>query len=113
MLKNLKNNNNGIVFVTVLIMIIVSMVLVISALSLNISQSKSSERELKLIQAEILAEGGMWQIFTNQLDASPGTSMIYTETIGNMTFTINADIDSGGSGPAGSSSVPMDITVSF
>ena len=113
MLKDLKNNNHGVVFVTVLIIIIVTMVLAISALSLNVSQVKSTESELKHLQARILTEGALARILVNQLSGSPTNPISYSETIGNTTFTIVANIDALGAGPPGSRSVPAGITINF
>ena len=113
MLKNLKSNNRGIVFVTVLIIIIVAMVLAVSALSLNVSQVKSTEDELKYIQARMLAEGGFARIYINQISSSPSSSIIYTETLGNTAFNINASIDNAGPGPIGSESSPAAVEVTF
>lgn len=113
MLKQLNTNEHGIVFVTVLILVIVAMILAMTALSLNLSQVKSTENELKHIQAGLLAEGAFSELFTNQFTGTPGTSMSYTEQLGNTTFTITSQIDGSGSGPAGSESVPMTIDVSF
>jgi len=113
MLKNLQNNNQGVVFVTVLIIVIVAMILAISALSLNVSQVKSTENELKYLQAEVLADGGLFQMLTNQFSPSAGSSTTYSETVGYTTFNITVDIDGSGSGPAGSESVPLDVNVDF
>jgi hypothetical protein len=114
MLKELRNNDRGVVFVTVLIVIITTMVLAISALSLNISQIKSTENELKYLQAKTLADGGLVRIVADQFSASPSTSDTYSETVGDTTFTVTSNIDtSGPGGPIGSNSVPLDIVVTF
>ena len=112
MLKDLKNNEHGIVFVTVLIVILTTMVLAVSALSLNISQIKSTENELKYIQARILADGGLVQILSTQFVGTPITSNTYNETVGDTIFTIQSN-STGGAGPVGSASAPLDITVTF
>jgi hypothetical protein len=112
MLRDLKNNNNGVVFITVLIIVIVTMILAISALSLNISQIKNTENELKHIQDELLYDGALARFLINQFSSSPSNTIIYPETVGNTTFSIVANIE-GGSGPIGSNSIPLDITVSF
>jgi len=112
MLKDLKNNEHGVVFVTVLIVIITTMVLAVSVLSLNISQIKSAENELRYIQAKILADGGLVQILSTQFVGTPITTNTYTETVGDTTFTIESDITAG-AGPAGSNSIPLDIVVTF
>jgi len=113
MLKELKNNDRGVVFITVLIVIITTMVLAISALSLNISQIKSTENELKYIQAKVLADGGLFRIITNQFLASPSNIITYTETVGDTLFTITSNIDGSVSGPIGSNSVSLEIDVVF
>ena len=111
--KDLKNSEHGVVFVTVLIVIITTMVLAISVLSLNISQIKSTENELKYIQAKVLADGGLFEILSTQFVGTPETSMNDTIQVGNTTFTIQSDITACGTCPAGSNSVPLDITVTF
>jgi hypothetical protein len=109
MFKDLRNNNHGIIFVTVLVIIIVSMVLTVSILSLNISQVKSSEDELKRIQARILSEGGLSQILISKLSGNSANVITYTETLGNTTFTIVANIDTSGAG----NNDPLNIDVTF
>jgi len=113
MFRELKNNNRGVIFVTVLIIIIVAMVLAVSVLSLNISQVKSSEDELKHIQAKILSEGGLAQMLVSKFSGAPANVITYSETLGNTTFTIVANIDTTGAGPIGSNSVPLNIDVIF
>jgi len=113
MFKDLKDNNQGIVFITVLIIVIVTMVLAVSALSLNISQIKSTENELKYIQAEVLADGGLFHILTNQFSPSASNIITFIETVGYTTFSVVSNIDGGGASPAGSISVPLDISVTF
>jgi len=115
MLKELKNNDHGVVFVTVLIVIITTMVLAVSALSLNISQIKSTENELKYIQAKVLSDGGLVRIISSQFSATPVNTINYPETVGDTTFTIFANIDTFGARPIpiGSNSVPLDIIVTF
>ena len=57
MFKDLKKNKNGVVYITVLMITIVMMVLTLSIISLNVSQVTSSEKEVKRIKAETLAQG--------------------------------------------------------
>jgi len=109
MLKELKNNNRGVVFVTVLIIIIVSMVLTVSVLSMNISQVKSAEDELKYIQAQVLADGGFARIFASQFSAAPLNGIPYSETLGNSTFTVTTNLYAPGTGPFGTAPVSIDV----
>ena len=113
MLKNLKNNQRGIVFVTVLIIIIIAMVLAISALSLNVSQVKSVEGEVRYIQAQALAEGGFARLYMGQLADTPVDSLTYTQQLGNTVFTIDAAVSRGSAGPAGSDSYEAVANVTF
>lgn len=113
MLKNLRNNNHGVIFVTVLIMIIVAMVLTVSVLSLNVSQIKSTEDELKYIQAKIIAEGAIAQMIANDFLGVGTGPVTYTEPLGNTTYSVDATIDSGGSGPPNSNSKPFVIDINF
>jgi hypothetical protein len=115
MFRELKNNERGIIFVTVLIIIIIAMVLAVSVLSLNISQVKSTEDELRYIQAKILSDGGLARILVSQFSSSPSNVITYSETLGNITFNIVANIDrsSGSTGPAGFNAVPARIDVLF
>lgn len=113
MLRELKNNNRGVVFITVLIIIIISMVLAVNILSLNISQVKTAENELKYIQAELLAEGALARILVRQFSGSPANVIAYEELLGSSSFSIVANIDGSGPNPIGSDSVPLTIDVTF
>lgn len=112
MLKDLKNNNRGIIFVTVLIIIIVAMVLSISILSLNVSQITSSEDELKRIQARMIADGALSQMIVQKMTGNPSNFLTYNETIGGTTFVITANIDSTSTGPGGVVN-PLTIDVTY
>ena len=112
MLKDLKNNEHGVVFVTVLIVIITTMILAISALSLNISQIKSTENELRYIQAKTLADGGLVRILSTQFVGVPQTTENYSLTIGDTTFTVQSDITAVAH-PGDANSVELDIAVTF
>ena len=112
MLKDLKNDEHGVVFVTVLIIIITTMVLAISALSLNISQIRSAETELRYIQCKALVDGGLVQILSTQFTATPEITNTYVETLGNTTFTIQSDINVA-AGPPGPLSDELIISCTF
>ncbi len=77
MLKQLKNNENGIVFVTVLMVIIVMAVLTVSMISLNVSQSVLAENESKKAKAETLAQGGLFFFLANKSGPSPSNYIQY------------------------------------
>lgn len=113
MFKQLKYNDRGVVFVTVLIIIIVAMVLAVNVLSLNISQVTSTEEELKYIKAKVLADGGLAQILISQFSGAPTNTLTFSETLDNITYTIDVLIDGAGVPLPGSDSSPLDIDVTF
>lgn len=93
MLKKIQNNENGVIFVTVILIILVMMVLTVSILSLNISQVRVTESEVKRVQAEVLAMGTLGLTFANQLSDSPDNNIAFTETLGDVDFTVTSDLD--------------------
>lgn len=112
MLKELRTNQNGIVFVTVLMIIIVMTVLTVSMISLNVNQSLLSEGEIKRIQAETIALGALAHMFTNlQLGGSSSNSITYPVSIGNVTYTVVANLY--GSGLSGTYTQTLNIYVSY
>ena len=92
MLKNLSNNNRGIVFVTVLMIIIIMTLLSINILSVNISQALIQEQEVTRIESEMLAMGALGYRL------SKGTDSSYTETFDNNTFNVSTTTDATASG---------------
>ncbi|VAX35443.1 hypothetical protein MNBD_UNCLBAC01-1955 [hydrothermal vent metagenome] len=92
MLKALKNDENGFVFVVVLAVIIVVAVLVVSLISMNVSQVLIVEDEVKRIQAETLARGAMEYIAAGQISNSSLHSITFSETLGNFTYSVIANI---------------------
>ena len=114
MLRELRNNDHGVVFITVLIIIIISIVSTLTILSLNISQVTSSEDEVRHIQAEILSTGGLARIFIEQFSGTPANVIIYAETLDGITYAVVANIDAAlGIPPPNSASIPLDIDVTF
>jgi len=111
MLRQLRNNERGVVFITVTVILMVTMVLALSIVSMNISQTVVTESEVQRVQAEIIAQGASTLIFMNQMTASPGSSFpLWTETYGNTTFTIGGGVgaDTGIDGTD-----TLDITVTY
>lgn len=96
---------------TVLMIIIVMIILTISIISMNVNQVLVSEAEVKRVQAEILAMGALAYTFANQSSGSPGSSIIYEETLDNVTFTVNSQVSACGDCPFGTNS--LNIYVSY
>jgi uncharacterized membrane protein affecting hemolysin expression len=97
MLKDLRKNEQGLVFVAVLSIIIVVMILTVSILSINVSQVSVSEEEVRRLQAEMLAQGAMTRMFANQMTVS-ARNILYTQAVGATTYTINATRTNTGGG---------------
>ena len=75
MLKKLRDNNEGIVLITVLLIIIVMTIITVSIISMNVSQVKSSEKEIKRLKAETLAQGAFAYTYANQLNDPTATTI--------------------------------------
>ena len=109
MLKQLKQNQKGVVFVTVLMIIIVMMVLSVSVISLNVSQVMLSENESKRIQAEILAMGALSYMFANQMSSSPSNLITDSVILDNITYNIISNVANPGGGTYGTSELNIDV----
>lgn len=111
MLRQLRENEKGVVFITVLVIILVMMTLTVSIISMNVTQTVSTEAEIRRIQAEVLALGALPYTFSNQLAGSASDFITYTETLGNTIFTITANV----SGPGLPNYVTngLDISVTY
>ncbi|HLF18499.1 MAG TPA: hypothetical protein VI749_06345 [Candidatus Omnitrophota bacterium] len=111
MLKTLQRNENGIVFVAVLMIIVVMMAVTVGIIGLNVSQVTFAEQEIKRIKAELLAVGALAYTFANQTTTSAASSITLSETLDGISYQIDADITSPGTGPNGSS--PLTIVVDY
>ena len=109
MLKGLKKNKKGVVFIVVLMIIIVMMVLCVSIISMNMNQILIAENEIKRIQAETLAVGGLAYTFANQMSASAGASLEYSKELDNVTFTILSNVGNSSTGPLKTNPVTIDV----
>jgi len=82
MLRQLRQNERGVVFVTVLMIIIVMMALTVSIVSLNVTQVTRTAGEVKHVQAEHLALGAIPKLLTapcsrlSRTLAGPGSVVI-------------------------------------
>ena len=110
MLRDLKQNEKGVVFITVLMIIIVMMTLAISVISVNVSQVMVTEGETKRLQAEILAMGALTRAFANQMSPSPGNNISYPQTLGNITFNLTANLANCPSCPYSTNSLNIYVT---
>ena len=81
-------SEKGVVFITVLMIIMVMMILAISIISISVGQVMISEKQVKRLQAEMVASGALGKYFASQLNNStaPGP---YSETIDGHTFSVN------------------------
>ena len=110
MLRELKKNKNGVVYITVLMITIVLMVLTLSIMSLNVSQVTSSEKEIKRIKAEALAQGMVAYVYTKAQTQYNGMTRTYSNS-----YTMNETYDTSTYIMTGSPNQPenMLITVTY
>lgn len=111
MLRQLKTNEEGIVFVTVLMIIIVMMIVTVTIVSLNVSQVVRTSGEIKHIQAQYLAQGAIPFMYANQWSGSAGETLTYNETLDGTVFTVVADLS--GPGLAGYDTNSLQINVTY
>jgi hypothetical protein len=101
---------SGVVFITVTVIIMVLMVLTVSIMSLNLSQATISEDEVRQVQAEMLAYGGLSYVLAqgaSQQTLTPDLYPLPPESVGGHTFTVT---------PSLSGSLPnqvLDVSVSY
>ena len=91
MLKQLKNNSNGMVLVTVLMVVVVMMVVSIGILSRSSSQAISAEKQIERIRAEQFLKGYYWSVYSNlanNLQFSPTFSMVIDNKLYSATATL-------------------------
>ncbi len=110
MLKQLKNNEDGVIFITVLAIILMMAVLTISILSMNVTQVISTERAIQDTQSEILAMGALSYAFANQMSDSPSSFISYTEILGKKKFTITANVSGTGLPGYNTQDLVVDVT---
>ncbi len=96
MLKELKNNKQGVVFITVLMTIIILMILAVSILSLNVSQIMTTETDIKKIKAETLMMGILGYTYASQLNGSALNLFIINETLDDIIFSSMSNLVSPG-----------------
>ena len=110
MLRQLRQNERGVVFVTVLMIIIVMMALTVSIVSLNVTQVTRTAGEVKHVQVEHLALGAIPYLYANQWTASPDNTITYTETLDGTLFTVVANLSGPGLGGYNTNSLSINVT---
>ena len=110
MLRQLRQNDHGVVFVTVLMIIIVMMILTIGIVSLNVTQVMRTSGEIKHVQAEYLALGAIPYLYANQWTASPDSTITYTETLDGTLFSIVANLSGPGLGGYDTNALSVDVS---
>lgn len=110
MLRQLRQNDHGIVFVTVLMVIIVMMILTVSIVSLNVTQVLRTSGEVKHVQAEYLALGAIPYLYANQWTALPDNTITYTETLDGVSFTVVANLSGPGLGGYNTTGLFVNVT---
>ena len=114
MLRQLKNNNRGLVLVVVLMVIAVMSILTISLISLSVSRVNLAEEETRRIKSSLFGTGALVQLFAQVQSGVIGNSVSSTEG-----QTADDPIDysvSGVTGAAGTGSegtTPLSVNVTF
>ena len=112
MFKQLKQDENGIVYVTILMIITVMITVTIGIISLNVSQTTFTESEVRRIKAELLSMGALAYVYANQMTASASSSMtLPSESLDGFSYATNALVSGTGSGPNGAD--PLLIQVDY
>lgn len=110
MLRQLRQNDHGVVFVTVLMIIFVMMILTVSIVSLNVTQVLRTSGEVKHMQAEYLALGAIPYLYANQWTGSLGNVISYNETLDDIFFTVVANLSGPGNGVYETDNLAIDVT---
>jgi hypothetical protein len=95
MLRDLKNNENGLVFVTILMIVAIIMTITIGIISLSVTQVTFSEQEIQRVKTEMLAQGMLAYVFANQVTGVASNAYAFNATIDNLTYVVNASIFGG------------------
>ena len=82
------------VLVVVLAVIMMMTILVIGMLGRNVSRAMVTEKQIRRIQAEALAEGAFWRAYQDDGDAPnsffvDGYRVTYTQSDGTGPFSVN------------------------
>ena len=109
MLRQLKNNNRGVVFVAVLMITLVMITITVAIVHTNISRVMATEDGIKRIQAEMLAKGMLAYVLANQLSSSNSDLINTSVTLGNVTFDIVANLDRSADGIYGTDNLYITI----
>jgi len=89
MLKDLKNNESGIILVTVIVITIVIVILTVGILSINTGQVISGENEIRRVKAQILSQGAMWLAIARRNNGENPTNFSFSQPIDNRIFSAN------------------------
>lgn len=110
MLRELKNNERGIILITVLLIIIVMMIVTVSIVSLNVSQVTTAENEKRRLQAEVLGLGGVFYALANYQSLSPANVTTQTFNLDGFTYTVLTNLGTSGPGPQGTALLNVNVT---
>ena len=99
MLRQLKNNQSGVILVTVIIISLVMSILAIGILSINTSQVKSSEQIKRDMIAELFARMVYWEIQANSINNLDIATQV-NKTINNVLYVADITTDNSVSPPA-------------
>ena len=109
MLRQLKNNSNGMVLVTVLMVVVVMMIVAIGILSRSSTQAISAERQIERIRAEQFLKGYFWSVYSNRANGLPFSNRI-TNSIDGKPYTAECVQLNPTGGPFGTELYQFNVT---
>lgn len=92
MLKDLRENEKGVVLITVLMLLIIMMALAVQITAMRVTQTMSEFKMARQVQAEILAQGMLSLIYANQLTSSPGNYFQSNYIIDGISYNVIGQI---------------------
>lgn len=102
MLRELKNNERGIILITVLMIVITMMIVTVSIVSFNISQVTTAENEVRRLKAEVLGLGGVFYALANYQSLAPSNVITQMFALDGFSYTVLTNLGTAGPGPGGS-----------
>ena len=113
MLRQLKNNKEGIVLVVVLMVVLTMMVIVLSIISLRTSAIKITETEVLQIQSELLAKGTLAYVIANRYAGGNALSYTFQDELYNRIYYTEVTYNGLGVNINGILTNTLKITVSY
>lgn len=96
-------SKKGMVLVIVIVAIMMMSVVVVGILSRNVSSSLGDEKQIRRLQAELLAKGGFWRLYQN------GGVAPAPFTVSSLGTTYTVSYTTGAVGPSGTNEIIVQV----